>query len=1309
MASGSIYQLKEVECPGTPLFLFDCTLSDGTVRRLSTHTISWNGNTYSARVLDHNAFEFRNGVDDAIGSAASLRVLLADADAVMSEVDRTAGWKGADVTVTFLFFDLPSGTAASDSIVVFRGVADPVNLATESTLQLSFVNRLSLQRSCLPAIRIQRRCPWVFPVNPTQMAEAVEGGTSGIWSPFYGCGYSAGLTGGAGNLDTSGPFTDCDRSRTQCQQRGMFDLDHANQVTRRFGGIEFVPPAIMVRSYGERGHHLSPLIDNLAVYNDCVPLVYGTGWYQPPIVFARNDGNLTRMEVLLGSGEVAGVDKVIVNDVELPAGQSGTNMTGTGWYTVVGTGTRGGAFNKDFCDSAGNPLGDPYGSMAFLSVVVPNRISDGTSLPQVDVLMRGLKLSRYDATGTLVDVTFNNNPAWVLLDILRRSGWDTTEISIPSFAHAAGICDVLIPATDLNGNAMMVPRYQCNLIVTRRRSVGDLVRGISNSAGILLTMGESGLLEAVLQGTMASQQPTKTPGSNAMELLQNGWPAYEFGDNVFSGIARRSDGSSSLTVSSKTLADTPNRLTVEFQDQLNEYQQDSLSLSDLDDVLLTGQEITVTLQALGIPNFNQAGRMLARELNKAVNGNIYVQFETSVRGAGLKPGGIVSLTYAREGWTRQLFRITSIAPGVNYRTAIICAQIHDDEWYSDSANVTQPAGRRQGSAGTGIPSPLAGSVINSDGTTDYGITEEQQEQSDGTVSTLLKVTFVAPRKPTASAAFIPLVSLSPLIDTTQGCLPGGVTYYYGISGLDAGGNETGLSFVITASVPAGGNTNTVTLQTLSFSSLTASFNVYRGLTPQTLRLIAAAVPLSATFGDSGLAGTSTPPPDQNYDHANFYWRLETQPAILADGFSATTIGNSTLQMPPDEYVGLVVRIVKGTGAGQELAIASNTAQMVTVSSTWAVTPDATSEFTVAEAGWTPAGTTTSNQVVFEIPTDPRSTAEICGRSANVFNEECGYGESLVSRWQIGIGTGSLIDSDIPPAPVYGLAVTGRGGLEVSGIGFSTLTDTATITSGSLTLYFWSELSGSASGQLAAALDAGSSTCTAETSAAFHLDDLLQIDQELLLVAQAPASDGTLKVNRGVLSSTPAAHTNGTPVYTLTRRTYVMPFPEGFFGSPSSGTYAYGIDLPNVRVAAGEFFMTNRIGDGPVQSTCYTNTVDEGLRTLSGGQFCFQIAGVLAVQNDAGPKVTVDRARSIGNVAATVNVAPSGGDIVVAVTQNEVEICRVTVPDGSTQSETVGGIGLGLLSAGATLNLNVVSVPAGVDVMPGLDLTVTITL
>ena len=101
-------------------------------------------------------------------------------------------------------------------------------------------------------------------------------------------------------------------------------------------------------------------------------------------------------------------------------------MTATGWYNMVTPGTRDGAFNLDFTDGSGNPLGDPYGSMAMLSVVVPNRISNGQSLAKIQVLIDGLKLEQFDTSGTSLGESFTNNPAWVLLDVLRRSGWLTS-------------------------------------------------------------------------------------------------------------------------------------------------------------------------------------------------------------------------------------------------------------------------------------------------------------------------------------------------------------------------------------------------------------------------------------------------------------------------------------------------------------------------------------------------------------------------------------------------------------------------------------------------------------------------------------------------------------------------------------------------------------------------------------------------------------------------------------------------------------------------------------------------------------------
>jgi hypothetical protein len=1202
----TINDLKELEVPGTPLFLFDCTLKSGDVQRWSTHPVTVNGQAYLARVLKHNLFELNSSPEAATDGVSKVSITLANADSFFSAIERNIGWKGAQVTVTFLFFDLMNAIAASDSRIVFRGIANPPDESTESTLRLSFTNRLNLQRVFLPEIRIQKRCPWTFPTTTAQRQEAVSGGTEGVFSVFYRCGYSPDQASGAGNLNAGAPYATCDYSRAQCVQRGMFDKDGTNNVTRRFGGIEFVPASIFVRTYGEKGSHVSIPPQNVAFYNDFVPLIYGTGWYQPPIVFARNDGNLTRLEVLLGAGEVSAVLKIVVNNTEIPVGVAGSNMTATGWYTVVSSGTRNGGFNLDFTESSGNPLGDPYGSMAFMSVVVPNRISDGSSLPSIKVLIQGLKLARFDSSGNHTDDVFTNNSAWVLLDVLRRSGWDLSELDLASFSSAAQRCDALVHTTDLNGNDTLIPRYQCNLLLTKRRSAGDIIRGIRNASALYLTLSPAGLLQLNAEDTLALQQPSKPAGSNGTTALNGGWPAYEFGDNAFSGVLRRGNGEVSLRLSTRSLADSPNRYTVEFQDEFKEYQQDSLSLVDVDDSLLCGQDITVSLAALGLPNFDQATRATALQLYKSVRGNTYVEFETSVKGVGLRPGDLITLTYSKEGFNRQAFRITKIAPGLNFLTAVITGQIHDDAWYTAVNSGAAGLGRQAGFE-VGLPRPLVGSVLDTDGVAQFGVTQSSTTSSDGSISTGLSAAFSIPAQPLASGVGIPLVGLNSQINTTGGTLHGGQTFYYALSAIDANGSESGLSFTVMATIPATTNTNQVTLTSLSFSSSATGFHVYRGTNPVQLLRIAENVPVAAQFTDSGAVSLLKGPPDYNYDHANFYWRLELQPAEPVDIYSATTIGNSTLNMLSSEYNGATARITKGTGAGQERTVATNSATTVTITSKWSVEPDATSFFLIADSSWQFGASSNASPVSFAA-----------------------------------MGTSDLVF-----------------------------------------------------------------TLTTPTSA--QAGDLVQIGSEVLVVQQAVSGGTSFQVARGSHGSPAATHAALTAVYFLEKKAFIMPFARDFFGSPASGSYAYPVTIPDVRIGAAELFVTNSRGNSPVAMQAFTATTDLGLRTLSGGQLSIQVEGPLAIQTNAAPPLSMDASHSVRDVYAVVRDAPTGGPIVLQVTQSGQPYCQLTIPAGAIISNVVNGFACGPLQSQAQIGLDITSVVQTANSTPGRDLTVTIRL
>ena len=77
----TIDQLKEEQTPPTPLFLFECILRNGSVERWGTHAVSFEGNSYDARLLRHNLFELA-----ASSEESKISITLANADSHFSEL-----------------------------------------------------------------------------------------------------------------------------------------------------------------------------------------------------------------------------------------------------------------------------------------------------------------------------------------------------------------------------------------------------------------------------------------------------------------------------------------------------------------------------------------------------------------------------------------------------------------------------------------------------------------------------------------------------------------------------------------------------------------------------------------------------------------------------------------------------------------------------------------------------------------------------------------------------------------------------------------------------------------------------------------------------------------------------------------------------------------------------------------------------------------------------------------------------------------------------------------------------------------------
>src|SRR6266849_2622827 len=170
------FQVKEQAVSDTPLLLFHCELQGSRIENWSTHQTTVAETTYQARVLQHNVYEIQTSSDQGADAIPKVSLSLANADSHFSELERSVGFKGATLTVSFVFFDLAQGIPTTPVLTLFNGILNPPDEITESTFRITAVNRMSMQRVLLPQVRIQRRCPWELPSTLEQRQEAADGG-----------------------------------------------------------------------------------------------------------------------------------------------------------------------------------------------------------------------------------------------------------------------------------------------------------------------------------------------------------------------------------------------------------------------------------------------------------------------------------------------------------------------------------------------------------------------------------------------------------------------------------------------------------------------------------------------------------------------------------------------------------------------------------------------------------------------------------------------------------------------------------------------------------------------------------------------------------------------------------------------------------------------------------------------------------------------------------------------------------------------------------------------------------------------------
>jgi hypothetical protein len=486
LAGQSYLAVKELEQTYRPTFLFQFQLTDGAVFFASTaHDgmqqlggISYAGNQYLAVVAATRLGALQTVSALGLSIYGSISVDLVDSNPGWLNVERVHGFMGATVYCTLVFWDPDTYQFSSDSKLIFVGMCDPATRSGE-LLTVTATSIYSLSKSILPPMPIQRRCPKTFPTTFQERQQAA----SNPLSIFYDCGYSPDISGGTGNYSSNGPFLSCSFDKPACQARGMYDKDAANRTTRRFGGSQWEPPATWKGKSYTAGKTLQGInSENLAKYQQYVPLTYGFTWVNGVVMNVVGDPNSTRGEVVLGYGFYdnwapdGSPLTVIINGMLVPYQPVAPDILDC--YFSLGSGDRTGDINPTAIYGGS---GDPYGSMYTIMPVVYSQVAQSNTPFTAQVRVAPRHIPQYTSPGHFI-LAETDSLAWVVLDVLRLARPDlVAKIDIQSVIDYAAICNAHINYQMADGTISNHARYKVSLSIEKPISTATLLGGAENS------------------------------------------------------------------------------------------------------------------------------------------------------------------------------------------------------------------------------------------------------------------------------------------------------------------------------------------------------------------------------------------------------------------------------------------------------------------------------------------------------------------------------------------------------------------------------------------------------------------------------------------------------------------------------------------------------------------------------------------------------------------------------------------------------------------------------------------------------------
>ncbi len=975
--SGSVASNKDSSQGFQPLLLCAFTLQGtSTPLLLATHNLDGTdgptfpgigalpAGAYAGRILQQSIDALQHRSQLGIDRVSKVTLTLMDADHFLyNNICKVYGFRGATLQMALVLWEAGTSNFSSDAPLMFTGVADmerPSRGMTLIEVSANTSHNTAVVRQ--PFFIFQNRCPLHFPKDAAERAMAGDAG-----SKF--CMYNPGGTGGAvfgpvGNIgpanhtnsygqlvtDGSGYYILCEFIRSNpsdgtvgCMARlgnsattsvapdGDLGHDQAGHWTGGFAGIEWSPGVYYTDAKNFVSNSKIPTFSflNAAILGQYANLVYGQQFINAKVATIVESGNDTKVEVVIYSGEhdLNYVPFPVVNGVEVNRFGQGAVDKSLGWDwandgTNTSTGGRRGTmlrFDGWNDRQAGySALGDPFGSLCRMGIVVYKDLFTGFGTPTVQVRTIGPKVAVFSSqtSYSLIGAPSNSNPAWVILDILNLSNWQYQEVSMQTFIDAAVICDLPVSYITSTGGSATHSQYKAQFSLESRKTAAELIAGVLRCCNGYLYWNQTGQLCIGINQTLADQQSSPVPGSNYNTAVSSihadgsggtGYAAYLFDETVIN--LKTVEFEQNATVM------TPNRININFQDEDNSFVVDSLNEVDPHSVDRAGGAlnpggavIDETLNVTGISNFDQAIRIANVYIAERQYGNEggdargtrVLSFDTTVRCESLRVGHIVLYSSQAYGIVRQTFRVIKIQPSTNFQTAKVTIQWHNDLWYTyaygqnpQSFYSNPGTSRNPGPPKTWQPNgevpnvPAANAYPDLTATEiNFALAEIDGLDAKGNPLIQLQLSGMLPINQISAGAIQPPRVPTQATLGSGGSIPAGKIIYIKICSIDAFGNYSTASQTITSPVTTG--SNTITINNVGFPASATNYDIFAGYDHFSLTFQQGGpVSTSITFGSMANVRVYGPP-DVNADSVFAQAKL-----VIHGGIIGSNVGSLT--------------------------------------------------------------------------------------------------------------------------------------------------------------------------------------------------------------------------------------------------------------------------------------------------------------------------------------------------------------------------------------------------------------------------------